>query len=184
MEDDVREAQDNLLKAKISQAALSNEGRNENFDLKIGDRVMLCTKNRRNKYISKGDNRVAKFMPRFDGPFRILEINDEGSTVTLDLPTSSNIYPTFSMSEIKPYNENDATLFPSCEFSKPGPIDMSEGEQEYFVEKIINERCKGCGVQYLVQWLGYGPEEDLWLPGLALKDNAALDNWLAGKGRG
>jgi Chromo (CHRromatin Organisation MOdifier) domain len=51
--------------------------------------------------------------------------------------------------------------------------------QEYFVEKII-DACK-CehSMQYLVRWLGYGPEEDQWLPCSKLVDNMALDDWLA-----
>jgi hypothetical protein len=35
----------------------------------VGDRVMLSTLHRRKAYMQKGDKRVAKFMPRFDGPY-------------------------------------------------------------------------------------------------------------------
>jgi hypothetical protein len=57
---------------------------------------------------------------------------------------------------------------------------MEDGMQEYFVEKIIDVHKHGCGMQYLVRWLGYGVEEDQWLPGSELADNAALEDWLAG----
>jgi hypothetical protein len=32
------------------------------------------------------------------------------------------------------------------------------------IDKIIDQRTRGRGKQFLVRWLGYGPEADLWLP--------------------
>lgn len=177
---DVLEAQDNLLKAKISQAAYANLTRGPDLELDIGDRVMLSTKNRRQQYTAKGEKRVAKFMPRFDGPYTIADINHDASTVTLDLPTTAKLCPTYHTSEILPYNENDCTLFPSRELARPGSIVTENGVEEYYVDKIIDARKRGRGMQYLVRWLGYGPEEDEWLAGSELADNAALDDWLAG----
>lgn len=57
---------------------------------------------------------------------------------------------------------------------------MEDGQQEFFVEKIMDARKRGQGMQYLVHWLSYGQEEDEWLVGSELVDNAALDEWLAG----
>jgi hypothetical protein len=48
---------------------------------------------------------------------------------------------------------------------------------EYFVEKIIDERPRGRGRQYLVRWKGYGPEADLWLPRSELLETEALALW-------
>jgi ''chromo'' (CHRromatin Organisation MOdifier) domain. len=50
--------------------------------------------------------------------------------------------------------------------------------EEYTIEKIIDERRHGRGFQYLVRWVGYGPEEDCWLPRQELEDCQALDGWL------
>jgi Chromo (CHRromatin Organisation MOdifier) domain len=180
LEQDVFEVQDNLLKAKVTQATYADLMRKEDLKLDIGDHVMLSTKNRRQQYAAKGEKQVAKFMPRFNGPYFITDINHKTSTVTLDLPPSLNVYPTFHMSEIMPYNENDWSLFPSHELACPGSIITEDGVQEYYIEKIIDTHKHGRGMQYLVQWLGYRPEEDEWLPRSELTDNAALDNWLAG----
>ena len=39
------------------------------------------------------------------------------------------------------------------------------GETEYEVERILKERRKRNGsVEYLVRWVGYGQEEDQWVP--------------------
>jgi Chromo (CHRromatin Organisation MOdifier) domain len=99
----------------------------------------------------------------------------EFSAYTLDLPNSPNIFPTFHASQLKRFNTNDAELFPSREHARPGAIMTSEGLEEYAIEKIIDEKKKGRGYQYLVRLVGYGPEEDRWLPRRELEDCEALD---------
>ena len=88
---------------------------------------------------------MAKFMPRFNGPYTIVDIDEENSPVTLDLPNSPNIFPTFHTSVVVPYLENDMTLFLGREFCKPTPITTKEGTEEYFTRDIIDERHQGCG---------------------------------------
>ena len=173
------EAQDNLLRAKISQAAQANKSRTLTFPFAIGGRVRLSTMNRRQEFKGSGEKRVAKFMPRYDGPYTIVDIDEDSSTVTLDLPNSPNICPTFHTSEVEPHVENDATLFPGREFERPPAITMEDGTEEYLIRDIIDERRCGRGYRYLVRWVGYGREEDRWLKGSDVKDTEALDIWLA-----
>jgi hypothetical protein len=101
----------------------------------------------------------------------------EFSAYTLDLPNSPNIFPTFHTSQLKHFTENNASLFPSHKHISPGPIMTSDGMEEYAIDKIIDERRRGRGHQYLIRWFGYGPEEDQWLPQLKLNDCEALDMW-------
>ena len=69
IEKNVADAKDNLMLAKISQAYFVNEKRSPEIEYKVGDKVMLSTANRRREFKEKpGDGRVAKFMPRYDGP--------------------------------------------------------------------------------------------------------------------
>jgi len=179
MEIITKEAQDNLLRAKISQAAQANKHRSLTFPFEVGNRVRLSTLHRRHEYKKAGELRVAKFMPRYDGPYTMIDVDRENSTVTLDLPNSPNLFPTFHTSVVVPYVENDADLFPGREFEKPAPVQMQDGTEEYYVRDIIEERRRGRGFQYLVRWVGYGPEEDRWIAGSELKDTEALDVWLA-----
>ena len=79
-------------------------------------------------------------MPRFDGPFKILEMNESKSTVKLELPPHSKMYPVFHTSLVLPYKENDPSLFPLRKFPSPQPIINKSGDQEYFVRDIIDER--------------------------------------------
>jgi len=173
------EAQDNLLHAKISQLAQANKSRILKFPFTIGGRVWLSTLNRWHEYKKSGERRVAKFMPRFDGPYMIVDVNKENSTVTLDLPNSPNVFPTFHTSVVVPYVENNPALFPNREFARPPCITTEDGKEEFFIHDIIDERRCGHGSHYLVRWVGYGAKEDCWLLGLEIKDTEALDIWLA-----
>jgi len=122
LELDVFEAQDNLLRAKLSQSVQANKNRTLTFPFAVGSRVRLSTLHRQNEYKAKGEKHVAKFMPRFDGPYTITEIDEQNSTVTLDLPNSTNIYPTFHTSQVLPFVESDTEKFPSRHFEEPAPI--------------------------------------------------------------
>ena len=173
------EAQDNLLHAKISQAMQANKSRGLTFPFKVGERARLSTLHRRHEYKKVGELRVAKFMPRYDGPYTIIETDNEHSTVTLDLPNTPNAFPTYHSSVVLPYVENDTTLFPGREFSRPPPVMTEDNDEEYYVRDIVDERKRGRGYQYLVRWVGYGPEEDRWIAGSELNDTEALDIWLA-----
>ncbi|KAF8230597.1 hypothetical protein L208DRAFT_1474727 [Tricholoma matsutake] len=56
--------------------------------------------------------------------------------------------------------------------------------EEYWIEKIVDERRSGCSYQYLVQWAGYTEDDDLWLPQCKLMDYKALDVWQSRKAEG
>ena len=149
---DVWEAQDNMIKAKISQAHHANKHRLLDFPFKVGQRVRLSTLHRRRDYKSKDQKRVVKFMPRFDGPYEITKVNPEHSTVTLNLPRSPDIFLVFHTSEILPFIENDESLFPSWTLHPPEPINVNDN-LEHYIDKIIDERkSRGRGQKhYLVR---------------------------------
>lgn len=179
LQNDVLEVQDNLLWAKISQSVEANKHCSLIFPFTVGSCIRLTTLHRRNEYKVKGEKRVAKFMPHFDGPYTVVNTDEKHSTVTIELPKAPNVFPTFHTSEILPFIKN---VFPSCKFEEPLPILTPEGNEEYFIERILDERRRGRGRQYLVRWRGYGQEHDRWLPGSELQDCAALDMWLASRG--
>jgi hypothetical protein len=184
MEEDMEEARDNLLAAKVTQAHHANARRGAEDVFKVGEKVMLSTLHRRKQYTRKGEKRSAKFFPRFDGPYTITGTHPETSNYTLRLPPSSTMFPTFHASELKRFEANDRDLFPSWELSRPGPIVTEEGMEEYLVEEIIDVRKRGQGWQFLVRWSGYGPEHDDWLPAKDLEECEALDRWYAEGGDG
>jgi hypothetical protein len=90
-------------------------------------------------------------MPHFDGPYKIIETDEKHSTVTLDLPEHSTLFPIFHTSEIKPFKENDDSLFPTRTLHPPDPVAI-DGHHEYFVDKIVDEKLRRNARQYLVRW--------------------------------
>ena len=131
--------------------------------------------------MQKSSGHVTKFMPRFDGPYTVIEVHPDTSTYTLDLPNSPNIFPTFHASQLHQYTPNDPNLFPNCELPGPSPIVTNKGQLENFIDKIINKKNIGCRKKYLVQWVGFGAENDEWISCQGLKDCEALDVWERGK---
>ena len=176
--DDLLDAKDSLTAAKINQAHQANKDHTPDPIFKLGDHVLLATTHQQREYMQVKDGCAAKFMPRFDGPFKVTKAFPESSTYTLHLPEVTKIYQTFHSSLLHSYIENDNILFPSHKFDQLGPVVTMEGETEYFIDKIIDECTCRCGKQFLVQWLGYGAEADLWLPCHKLTDIDAYADWI------
>ena len=154
------QAKDNLLTAKINQAQQENQHHGHTFPFKLGEHVALSTAHRQRAYKSGKEPRAAKFMPWFDGPYVITATDEKHSTVTLDLPNHSSLFPVFHTSEVKPFHENDDTLSPTHALHSPDPVSIDR-TQEFFMDKIVDERRWGKGYQYLVRWKGKGPEGDI-----------------------
>ena len=109
-------AQDNLLHATISQAAQANKSCTLIFPFSIGGHIHLFMMNQQQEFQGSGEKCVAKFMPCFDGPYMIINIDEDSSIVTLDLPNSLNLCPMFHTSKVEPHVKNDATLFSKRKF--------------------------------------------------------------------
>jgi hypothetical protein len=178
LELDVMDAQDRLLAAKVNQAHYANQDRGAEVKYEVGDLVLMSTENRRRAYKSKGDGRVAKFMPRFDGPYEVTEAHPDSSTYSLKLPFSDVKVDGFHSKLLKLWKPNNPLLFPDRQLPEPGPTLNTDGEPEWLVEKIVDQRKRGKGHQYLVRYVGYGPEDDRWLPGAELDELEAMDKWL------
>ena len=176
---DVQEAKDNLMLAKIFQADQANRYRTKEDAYKIGDKVMLSTANRRKEYAPPGSGRVTKFFPRHDGPYEVTAAYPQTSTYKLGIPDAApNMCLTFHASQLKRYVPNKVDLFPDRELERPGPVTTSSGEKEHVIDRIVDERKRGRGYQYLVRWKGYGEEDKEWLPRRDLEETIALGEWL------
>ena len=84
-------------------------------------------------------------MPHYNGPYTVTDIDKEHSTVTLDLPNSPNICPTFHTSEVLPYIESDTTIKGHL-LGHPGysAISFSESRQKTQYHSLcLNMRAVG-----------------------------------------
>lgn len=178
---DVSEARDNLTLAKVSQRIQADKHRAPEVPFCVGDFVMLNTLNRRRAYMQAGDGRVAKFMPRWEGKYKVINAFPDSLVYELELPNAPNSYSIFHASELKPYHANDAELFPDRNYPDRVPADPSLPD-EYLIDRILDHRPRGRGFRYLVRWVNQAPSEDRWLPGSELHDCAALNDYLRSLG--
>lgn len=73
-------------------------------------------------------------MPCYDRPpYTIIGIDEQNSTVTLDMPNFPNIFPIFHTLVVLPYVENNTDLFLGHELNKNLPISMENNTEEYLI---------------------------------------------------
>ena len=120
---DIADAKDNLLLAKLTQASGANKSHGKEICYQIGYKAMLNTFHRWHNYQQKRDGCAAKFFPRWDGPYSIIKTHPELSSYTLD---NNDTYPCYA-SQLKPYCNNNAILFPNGELPKPRPVLTLDG---------------------------------------------------------
>jgi hypothetical protein len=99
-----------------------------------------------------------KLSPQRYGPFKVLE---QISPVTyhIDLPHMMKIHNVFHVDLLTPYHETDAYREA---YSQPPP-ELIDGQTEYKVKEIIDDRSYRHKQQYLVRWLGYPTSENSWV---------------------
>ena len=146
----------------------ANKHRSPATNYQVGDKVWLSLKNIRTDRPSKKlDWKNAKY-----------EVIGLVGSHAVRLNTPPGIHPVFHVDLLRlassdplPSQKNDDSQPPSI---------MVNGEEEYMVEKILDE-CprryrRGHWLEYLVKWSGYA--RPTWEAATALEEVQALDEWL------
>lgn len=113
-----------------------------------------------------------KLAPRFVGPFPITKVINPAA-VGLQLPRSLRVNPTFHVGQVKPVKES--AMVPPL--PPPPPPEVVDGGLAYNVKRLLAVRNRGRGRQYLVDWVGYGPEERQWVPSRYIMDPTLIKDF-------
>ncbi|SGY26736.1 BQ5605_C018g08765 [Microbotryum silenes-dioicae] len=172
----VAEARDNLAIAKIRQAEQSNRRRKVDPVFAVGDKVLVDSQDRRLRYKADGEARSTKFFPRFDGPYEVLAARPETSNYKLKLNPGDKTHNVFHVSKLRRWVANDGEAFPGRHAAEPAAI-IVQGNEEWEVEHIVDEKGKGKRKKFLVKWKGWADSDNTWEPRSHLEETAALDRW-------
>ena len=166
MHEAIAEAKTCLRAAQQRQKAYADMHRRD-VEFNVGDMVLLSTKNITMKMVG-----ASKLMPKFVGPFPIVkQVNKVAYQIKL--PPCMKIHDVFHVSLLKEYREDGAV-------QPPPPPTLIGDELEYDVERILIHRDKhpvgGWKIkrEFLIKWLGYGPEHNTWEPEANLENCSEL----------
>jgi len=165
-------AHDAIIASCVVQQHYSNARRCQEPTIKEGDLVYLATKN-----LSLPKGRASKLMPKYVGPYKVLQAYPETSNYMLELPSElvkRRVHPKFHVGLLRPHEPNDDTLFPNrvsvdaYDFSAPD-------DAEWIVDELDSHRWNGKDLEFQVCC---NTGETMWEPLESCKELAALDQYL------
>lgn len=147
----------NLLSAQASQEQFTNANRSPAPAYRVGDMVLLSTRN------IDSTRPIPKLDHKFIGPFRIERVLNPYSYQLKLLHELDLIHNSFHTNLLQP-SPNDP--LPGQFNPPPPPITVdAKGEKLWAIEAILDSRrTKQKGFQYHILWRGFGPEQMTWEP--------------------
>ena len=167
-------ARTNILNAQERQRTSYNTRHRRPPIYSVGDKVLL---NRDGIRWEPDTQRSLKLQLPWVGPFEIKELlpNDN---IELILPPTLRIHPVFHISKIRPYCD-PSLHFPNRKVPpKPAAEIDKEGDSVFEIDRILDSRIHRGKRQWLVRWVGYGPEDDLWNNDEDVKGREAVEAYL------
>jgi hypothetical protein len=159
----------NHLRAKINRANLRHQDNANNRRLPApnyqnGDLIWLDGHNWKTRRPSK------KLDNKRHGPFKIIE-KISSYAYRIELPPSMTCHNVFHVSLLEPAADD---AYPGQNMEPP-PLVEIDGEDEYFIEAILDSRIHRRKLQYLIKWVGYDLPD--WGPAELHSTSAAVDTF-------
>jgi len=138
LQEERKQLNDHWAAATMAQKQFYDKKRKP-MTFRIGDKVMLSTKNLRLTRPSK------KLSEKYLGPFEVVRVTGSGLAYELKLPPSWRIFNTFHVSLLEPYVRREGDEY------APPPPDLIDDHEEWEVEAILDHKETGEGRKYLVR---------------------------------
>ena len=160
-------AQASMAYAQQNMEKQANRRRDPAPSYCVGDKVWLHLKNIRT-------DRPNKKLDWKNAKFTIIELI---GTHAVRLDTPPGVHPVFHVDLLRPASTDPLPSQVSDDVQPPAV--MVDGEEEFTIERILDERCtkrgRGSRLEYKVKWLGYA--RPTWEGASALEETCALDKW-------
>jgi hypothetical protein len=166
------DAHDAIIESRVRQTHNANRRRRESDTFVAGDLVYVSTEN-----LSLPKGRATKLLPKYVGPFKVLDAQPSTSSYRVELPTqlrARHLHDRFHRSKLRPYHANDDALFPHREaqaFYDFGTPD----DQEWLVEELVSHKWDRNKLLFQVLW---NMGDTTWESHEECKDLQALDDYL------
>ncbi|OJD16901.1 hypothetical protein ACJ73_08840 [Blastomyces percursus] len=157
-------AQASMASAQQEQELQANRHRNAAPEYKVDDTVWLSLKN-------VSTLRPSRKLDVRNGKFKVIE---EIGSHAYRLNTPPGIHNVFHVDLLRSAAEDP---LPSQIRHEPQPpaIDV-DGHEEYYVEKILDEKIRYRQKHYLVKWMGW--TAPTWVKASLMEETQALDDYL------
>jgi len=142
-----------LGKAQEEMKRYADKRRVKVDSYKVEDLVMLSTKDLKYQMVGR---RTEKLTERFVDPYKIKKII-LSNAVELELPSTVKIHLVVNISRICKY----IGQVEGQKKKQPAPV-ITEEEEEWEIERIMNKRWVREKDKYLVYWKGFMVESDTW----------------------
>jgi hypothetical protein len=159
----------NHLHAEINRANLRHQDNANNRRLPApnyqnGDLIWLDGRNWKTRQPSK------KLDNKRHGPFKIIE-KISPYAYRIELPPSMKYHNVFYVSLLEPAADD---TYPGQNMEPLPPVEI-DGEDEYFIQAVLDSRTHRRKLQYLIKWVGYDLPD--WEPAELHSESEAVDTF-------
>jgi len=165
-------AHDAIIASHVVQRHYSNACRHQEPTIKEGDLVYLATKN-----LSLPKGQASKLMPKYVGPYKVLQAYPETSNYMLELPIElikRQVHLKFHVSLLRLHEPNNDALFPNR--ASVDAYDFGTPDNaKWIVDELDSHQWNGKDLEFQVRW---NAGETTWEPLESCKELAALDRYL------